>query len=105
MIALIHRLSGAAVSFCALIIPIAVTASGSTTPTLAERARTVLKIDLDRETAFVKVHAAEALIALGDKADPHRVFKAELPAANDQRPYRIGVWRVLAASSESTQER
>jgi hypothetical protein len=60
---------------------------------------------LAQEKAFVKVHAAEALIALGEKEAPRRTFLAELPAANDARPYRIGVWRVLAASSISTQER
>lgn len=72
---------------------------------LASRARTVLNEALATEKVFVKVHAAEALIALGEKESPHRVFRAELPAANEVRPYRIGVWRVLAASSASPQER
>ena len=60
---------------------------------------------LATEKAFVKVHAAEALIALGDKDAPRRVFRAELLAAEGVRPYRIGVWRVLAASSDSPLER
>jgi HEAT repeat protein len=72
---------------------------------LVERARAVLLTDLEKEKAFVKVHAAEALIALGEKEAPRRVFAAELPAANDVRPYRIGVWRVLAAASASQAER
>lgn len=72
---------------------------------LAQRAHSVLSDALVREKAFVKVHAAEALIALGDKEAPHRVFAAELPAANEIRPYRIGVWRVLAASSPTAAER
>ena len=70
-----------------------------------ERARAVLDAALANEKAFVKVHAAEALIALGEKEGPRRVFTAELPAANDMRPYRIGVWRVLAAASKSLPER
>lgn len=72
---------------------------------LASRAETVLRDALAHEKAFVKVHAAEALVALGDRAEPHCVFAAELPAANEQRPYRIGVWRVLALSSATTEER
>lgn len=71
----------------------------------AQRARAVLDEALATEKAFVKVHAAEALIALGEKDAPRRVFRAELPAANEVRPYRIGVWRVLAASSDSPPER
>lgn len=72
---------------------------------LARRARVVLNDALAQEKAFVKVHAAEALIALGEKDAPRRVFSAELPVANEQKPYRIGVWRVLAGSSSTAQER
>ena len=72
---------------------------------LAKRAHEILLQALNTEKAFVKVHAAEALIALGEKDEPRRVFQAELPAANEVRPYRIGVWRVLAASSSSPSER
>lgn len=72
---------------------------------LERRARAVLAEALVAEKAFVKVHAAEALIALGEKADARRVFRAELPAANTVSPYRIGVWRVLASASETPEER
>jgi HEAT repeat protein len=91
------------------LLPLLPLASGcAATPkssALVEQARTVLANDLANEKAFVKVHAAEALIALGEKDEPHRVFSAELPAANDSRPYRIGVWRVLALASKSARER
>lgn len=80
-------------------------AADAPTEALAQRARTVLVDALNTEKVFVKVHAAEALISLGDKETPHRVFAAELPAANDIKPYRIGVWRVLAGSSATPQER
>jgi HEAT repeat protein len=98
----LHRLFGSMLPF----LPLA-SGCGATPPSsaLVERARTVLAADLARETAFVKVHAAEALIALGEKSEPRRVFAAELPAANEVRPYRIGVWRVLALSSSSPKER
>jgi len=72
---------------------------------LAERAHAVLAEALANEKAFVKVHAAEALIALGEQDEPRRVFRAERPAADEIRPYRIGVWRVLAASSATPAER
>ena len=84
---------------------IATAAGQQSADPVAQRARAVLDAALASEKAFVKVHAAEALIALGEKDEPRRVFRAELPAANDIRPYRIGVWRVLAASSDSPQER
>jgi hypothetical protein len=98
----LHRIFGSMLPFFPL-------ASGCGAPppssALVERARTVLAADLAKETAFVKVHAAEALIALGKKDEPRRVFAAELPAANELRPYRIGVWRVLALASSSAKER
>jgi hypothetical protein len=72
---------------------------------LIERARATLLADLAGEKAFVKVHAAEALIALGEKNAPRRIFLAELPEANNVRPYRIGVWRVLAGASASPKDR
>lgn len=81
------------------------TAAPPSTDALAQRAHEVLTKALATESAFVKVHAAEALIALGKAEEPRRVFRAELPAANGVRPYRIGVWRVLAASSASPSER
>lgn len=97
-----HRIFGAMLPFLPL-------ASGCAVPppsnALVERARAVLAADLTKETAFVKVHAAEALLALGEKDEPRRVFTVELPAANDLRPYRIGVWRVLALASNSARER
>jgi hypothetical protein len=77
------------------------TAAQPQTEALAPRAHDVLLAALATEKAFVKVHAAEALIALGEKQEARRVFRAELPSANDSRPYRIGVWRVLAASADS----
>ena len=72
---------------------------------LLKRAHAVLVAALAHEKGFVKVHAAEALIALGEKDGPRRVFRAELPDGNEVRPYRIGVWRVLAASSPSAADR
>ncbi len=72
---------------------------------LPARARAVLTAALQTEQAFVKVHAAEALIALGEKDEPRRVFLDELATGNDVRPYRIGIWRVLAGSAPSAAER
>src|SRR3954468_14975524 len=101
----LRRWSRSASALLVFVFPLAASAAIAPSSALADRARAVLTADLAREKAFVKVHAAEALIALGEKDSPHRVFAAELPAANEMRPYRIGVWRVLAASSQSDAER
>ncbi len=69
---------------------------------------TALKIIQDAlktEKLFVKVHAAEFLIAHGFKEDPCAVFEEELKNHGSEKPYRIGIWRVLARSAESPEER
>ena len=72
---------------------------------LADRSRQVLATALADETGFVKVHAAEALIALGSAEAARATFLEELAVANDVRPYRIGVWRVLAATGPTPLDR
>jgi HEAT repeat protein len=100
------RLSIVASRFTLALASAALTFAGESPPhSVAERARRVLADALATEKAFVKVHAAEALIALGEVESPRRVFQAELPATERERPYRIGVWRVLALSSPTRDER
>ncbi len=62
---------------------------------LATRARAVLKQILAIDQTWVRVHAAEALIAAGEGEAMHALFLREWPA-NEATVYRIGVWRVLA---------
>ncbi|HUT25690.1 MAG TPA: sodium/solute symporter [Sumerlaeia bacterium] len=66
------------------------------TPELRERCVKVLRDALQNEERWVKVHAAEHLLALGYPQDVREAFEAELAAHGEEPQYRIGVWRVLA---------
>ncbi len=60
-------------------------------------ARHILQEAVANETGWVKVHAAEFLLQLG--YSPETVcepFVREAAANDQQAPYRIGVWRILA---------
>ena len=46
--------------------------------------------------AWVKVHAAEALLRLDYRQGVREAFERELAARGDTPQYRIGIWRVLA---------
>jgi len=65
-----------------------------------ERAMGVLRTALKEEKEWVKVHAAEMLMANNVFDDVRDIFEAEL--AGEPGPYyRIGVWRVLAEAAAS----
>ena len=51
---------------------------------------------LDRESRFVKVHAAEYLLWLGYTQGVKEAFHKELQSHGGEPQYRIGIWRVLA---------
>lgn len=51
---------------------------------------------LRHQQNFVKVHAAEFLIKLGKSQTVKPVYLEELRLHGDEKPYRIGIWRVLA---------
>ena len=65
---------------------------------LQDRAVAELRRALAEEPKFVKVHAAESLLALGYGNDVVRTFMVELKQHGDEPIYRIGIWRVLARS-------
>ena len=67
-----------------------------------DRAVAVLRQALSEEDGWVKVHAAEALVANGYYEGVRKTFLAELPTAKPK--YRIGVWRVLAQASHDDHE-
>lgn len=71
---------------------------------LKDRAREVLRHAMATEKGWVKVHAAEALLPVGDVGLVRGTFCTELTLGDDL-PHRIGVWRVLAAASVSAEER
>src|SRR5688572_22895312 len=72
----------------------------ATRPTDAEaQSIGVLRDVMRREERFVKVHAAEALIELGQPAGIHDLFLAQEREHRDVPMYRLGVWRVLARTT------
>jgi sialidase-1 len=71
---------------------------------LALRAKSVLHEIYDQEESWVKIHAAEALIAGGEAIAMRERFLRMVPTA-DMLPYRVGVWRVLANTSPTAGER
>src|SRR5262245_23468833 len=90
--------------------PMSCAAASPTTPmptqhALSERARTTLLDVLQRDETFIKVHAAEILNARGETARVREVFLRELERSSEVSGYRVGIWRVLAQSAASPNER
>lgn len=71
---------------------------------LAAHARSVLHEIMASERSFVRVHAAEALIAAGEADAVRADFIRELPST-ESSVFRVGVWRVLANTTHSADER
>lgn len=63
--------------------------------------RTVLKT----EQEWIKVHAAEYLLWLGEPAGVQEVYLNELRQFETKTPYRIGIWRVLAQAATTPEEK
>lgn len=70
-----------------------------------ELAVDVLRRALIEEANWVKIHAAESLLALSYGEDVQKVFEAELKQCGDEPQHRIGVWRVLARAAPNNQQR
>jgi len=70
---------------------------------LKARARGVLVRALAEETGWIQVHAADALIAVGEGATAREVFSRGMPA-NESSVSRVGVWRTMAGTSASPEE-
>lgn len=54
---------------------------------------------------WVKVHAAEFLLQLGQPEGVKEAFVSENEQFGDKAPYRIGIWRVLAQAETSEQKK
>jgi len=72
--------------------------------TLAERARAALRRSLAEEGGWTRIHAADALLALGD-AGPVRAAFLPAAAGEERLPHRIGLWRVRAGLARTPEER
>ncbi|MCG8586168.1 MAG: sodium/solute symporter [Pirellulales bacterium] len=68
-------------------------------PQLRDQAVRQLRQALAEESRWVKVHAAEKLLALGYPQGVREAFEQELAIHGDESKYRIGIWRVLAQAS------
>lgn len=64
-----------------------------------------LKQALEHESRWLKVHAAEALLALGIDNRAAALFEEELKQHRDEPEYRIGIRRVLFRASADSSER
>ena len=71
---------------------------------LGAHARGVLHQIMTSEQSWVRIHAAEALIAAGEGEAIRTYFLNELPRT-EASAFRIGVCRVLATTAHSTDER
>ncbi len=69
---------------------------------LEQKAMNELNKVLQEESLFIKVHAAEYLIWLGYPDEPRKVYEKENELHSEEKPYRIGIWRVLAQSAKDS---
>ena len=72
---------------------------------LRERSVGVIRQALDREAKWIKIHAAEYLLALDYTDGVKAALTKEGELHGDEPNYRIGIWRVLARTSHSERER
>ncbi|MDO9591640.1 MAG: hypothetical protein Q7I98_00415, partial [Erysipelotrichaceae bacterium] len=75
------------------------------TPKLRERAVKTLKDALVTEQRWVKVHAAEFLLALDYPGGVNEIYAKELEMLGNEPQYRIGIWRVMAQASQDQSQR
>lgn len=71
---------------------------------LSASAFAVLRRTLAAEQNWVGIHAAEVLVALGEGESIRRDFLGGL-GRTESSPYRTGVWRVLARTARTPEER
>ena len=71
---------------------------------LRERAVNAIRRVMEQEQKWVKVHAAEYLLALDYREGVKPVFLTELELHGAEPQYRIGIWRVLARAAANEKE-
>jgi solute:Na+ symporter, SSS family len=80
-------------------------ASIEVTDELRTRSVEIVRDTMAQEARWVKVHAAEHLLALGYPQGVREIFLGEMKTSGEEPEYRIGIWRVLAKAALSTDER
>lgn len=81
-----------------------VSSGASTGSSLREQARAVLRQAFATEQGWIRVHAAEAMVDVGDGAMAQDTILREL-AMWEASPHRTGAWRTLAFAAMSEAER
>lgn len=76
----------------------------ATAAALAAHARSVLHQIMDPEQTWVRIHAAEALMAAGESEAVRADFRRRMPEFESSK-IRVGVWRVLATTSPTPADR
>lgn len=71
---------------------------------LASRSKAILRDIFAQDEAWIKIHAAEALLVGGEAIAMREQFLRMAPTA-DSLLYRVGVWRVLANTSPTAADR
>lgn len=66
---------------------------------LREDAVEILRHNLETQSQWVKVHAAEYLLWLGHPQGVQETFIEQQRLHGNESPYRIGIWRVLAQAA------
>ena len=69
------------------------------TASLQDQALSELRLALQHESKWVKVHAAESLLTLSYGEEVLPTFEAELKKHGEEPQYRVGIWRVLAQAT------
>lgn len=72
---------------------------------LRERCVRTLRDVLADGRRWVKVHAAEYLLALDYREGVQAAFERELEHFSEEPQYRIGIWRVLARAADNEEQR
>ena len=72
---------------------------------LHDRALVCLRQAVTGQPRWIKVHAAENLLALGLPQGIREAFLAEDKAFGQEPQYRVGIWRVLTCAAAGPAER
>jgi len=72
---------------------------------LRDRSVETIRQVVEKEPRWVKVHAAEYLLALGYPQGVREAFEDELKKHGDDPQYCIGIWRVLARAAQKDSEK
>lgn len=77
----------------------------SVSDSLRREAIQVIRLNLENQSKWEKVHAAEYLLWLGHPQEVKETFLKEEQKFGTELPYRIGIWRVLAQADTASEKK